>query len=96
MTYAQWERMNVNSQKLYLAGVIDTFVDTTVVTDQASLARALHYRECLARSKMALGQLTHNVIAFVSSAPDLQTEKVPLAVQQYMNKACGEAPKEVK
>ena len=89
-TLQEWSQLNRAQRENYIAGAFDSMI--TVGSGEESEKVALHYRDCVKGARMALSQLTDNVLRFAKSRPDVQTGPVQTALVRYLVSACGEPP----
>lgn len=86
LTYDQWEQLPTNLREIYVAGVLDG-LSTIAVPEQVSTAK--HYNECIAKSKMNLGQIAEGTKKFMEMHSDLRNRPAPNRVVAYLFTLCG-------
>jgi hypothetical protein len=57
--------------------------------DELGQRIAANYESCLLRARMEDGQVARNLMAFVSTRPQLQAGSVQSALMQYLHELCG-------
>jgi len=88
-SYAEWARLSEDDRTAYVSGAMDML---TSVAAPGQRGDAVHYNNCLARSKMTNGQLATNVKEFVKSNPTLQGGTATRALMAYLIGLCGLPP----
>ena len=92
-TYAEWLRLSREGRAAYISGAYDSVV--TFALGENGRRIAVHYGDCIRKTKMSNDQLAENIRKFVEDKPKLQAGSVQMPLIEYMHELCGDVPNDV-